>query len=228
MKSSREKDWVDEFVGALVGAVTLGVATDPVARLTASARAELARTRSVAIRAAEDLTGRTREELGEIVASNPHLVPIAVRVLWQAGMTGQDEVLEALGAVFGNAATHPEKADEAEILLLGIEAIRRQHIALLRVMAGPARWKSGDPEPYAGLQPSEVTALGEAERWNIEALPEASGDSEDQAALAATGLANAGFARAPSVYGGTGYQVTEMGRTLLDVLALYESRRAQS
>jgi hypothetical protein len=140
-------------------------------------------------------------------------------------MTGQDEVLEALGAVLGNAAAHPDRADEAEVLLLGIEAIRRQHIALLRVMAGPPRWRSKDPDPYADMQPAEVTASGETERWNIEALAEANGVSEDQAALAATGLANAGFARALSVYGGTGYQVTELGLKLLEVLEVFERQR---
>lgn len=225
MESRRELDWVDQFVGALAGVVTLGIGTDPVARLTATARAELARTRSVALGAAEDLTGMTREELGDRIAANPRLVPIAVRVLWQAGMTGQDEVLEALGAVLGDAAADPGKADEAEVLLLGIEAIRRQHIALLRVMAGTPRWKSEDPEPYADLQPAEVTALDEAERWNVEALAEAAGVTEDEAALTATGLANAGFARALSAFGGTGYQVTEMGQTLLEVLGVYEARR---
>ncbi|RNM12226.1 hypothetical protein [Nocardioides pocheonensis] len=226
MKPRQETDWVDEFVGALAGMLTAGVATDPMARLSAKARAELARTRSIALRAAEDLAGMTREDLGERIAANPKLVPIAARVLWQAGMTGQDEVLEALGAVLGNAAAHPDRADEAEVLLLGIEALRRQHIALLRVMAGPPQWKSNEPEPYQDLQPVQVTALGEAERWNVEALAEASGMTDDQAALAATGLSNAGFARALSVLGGTGFQVTEMGQVLLEVLDVYETRRA--
>ena len=162
----------------------------------------------------------TREDLGERIAAHPRLVPIAARVLWQAGMTGQEEILEALGAVLGNAAAHPDRADEAETLLMGVESIRRQHIQLLRAMARSPRWQTKEREPYAGLQPPEVTALGEAARWNAEALAEASRMSEDEAALVATGLA-----RALSVYGGTGYQVTDMGVTLLEVLRLYDERR---
>lgn len=225
MTKAHEVDWADELLGALAGALTLGLASDPVARLSVRARAEFARTRSVAIRAAEDLTGMSREELGETITAQPQLVPIAARVLFQAGMTGQDEVLEALGAVLGDAVAHPDRADEAELLLLGVEAIRRHHIALLRVMAGAPRWRSNDPEPYADMQPPEVTALGKTERWNIEALAEVVAVSEDQAALAATGLANAGFARALSVYGGTGYQITDLGRKLLEVLKVFEAHR---
>ena len=225
MESEIQPNWLDELVGASVGALSLGLLSGPVARLSAKARAELARNRSTAVRAAETLTGMAREDLGERIADNPQLVPIAARVLWQAGMTGQDEVLEALGAVLGNAAAHPERSDEAELLLLGVESIRRQHIRLLRAMSGTPQWKSGEPEPYEGLQPAEVTALGEEERWNIEALADAAGCSEDAASLAATGLANAGFARALSVYGGTGYQVTELGRSLLLVLAVYDEQR---
>lgn len=219
------RDWADEFVGALAGAVTLGLGADPIARLSAKARAELGRSRSVALRAAETLTGMTREDLGERIAAHPQLVPIAARVLWQAGMTGQDEILEALGAVLGNAAAHPDRADEAETLLLGVESIRRQHIHLLRALARSPQWKSHERGPYERLQPPEVTARGEAARWNVEGLAEAARMSEDEVALAVTGLANAGFARALSVYGGTGYQVTEMGLTLLGVLSLYDERR---
>ena len=114
-------------------------------------------------------------------------------------MTGQDKVLDALGAALGDAAREPSRVDEVELLVMGLEDIREQHIRVLALLSS----EGGG-------------AVGIAARGNM---------SEDDAAALLTRLANAGFARTESLWSGLGYGITTLGQTLLDVLAqLGESR----
>jgi hypothetical protein len=95
--------------------------------------AEQRRNRSRALRAAELMSGLSREDLAERIADNPRLVPLLTRVLYVSAMTGQDEVLAGLGAALGAAASDEDKIDEAEFMLARIEELRRHHFLILDV-----------------------------------------------------------------------------------------------
>lgn len=96
-------------------------------RLTRAVVAEQKRNRSRALRAAELMSGLSREDLAETIADNPRLVPLLTRVLYVSAMTGQDEVLAALGAALGAAASDEQRIDEAESMLARVEELRRHH-----------------------------------------------------------------------------------------------------
>lgn len=217
---------LDSTAGEIATVFTGGVGSALAGRLFGVVRKEVERARSVAIAAAEDVTGLKREDIAEKIADDPRLVPLVARTLYAIGMTNQDEILAALGAALGDAVSNPTRIDEVELIVIGLQDLRRTHISLLRTLAGEPRWLSRtDRPPYDDMQPVAVTALGEAERWNVEAIAEVSGLDDDEIAVLVTALANAGFVRALGVYGGTGYQVTSQGRTLLAVLETYDARR---
>ena len=129
---AKDGDWLDEAAGALVG-MTLPIVgpllQEPAKRLVGSVRAEHARNRDRALRAAVQMSGLTREELAERICTTPKLVPLLTRVLHEVGMTGQVEVLDALGAALGDAIREPSRSDEVELVLIGLESVRKQHNA---------------------------------------------------------------------------------------------------
>ena len=157
------------------------------------------------------MSGLTREELAERICTTPELVPLLTRVLHEVGMTGQVEVLDALGAALGDAIREPSRSDEVELVLIGLESVRKQHIrvlALLREAPEPSAPNSAtatDPEPL-WMRAADVAARGVA--------------TEESAAALLTGLANAGFAREAGAAwdSGVSYRITPLGETLLDVL----------
>ena len=70
-----------------------------------SIREEWARNSSKALRAAERISGMSREELSDRISDDPRLIPLVTRVLYAAGMTGQDTILRALGTALGDAGS---------------------------------------------------------------------------------------------------------------------------
>lgn len=183
-------------------------------------REEHSRSQSRALRAAELTSGLSREDLAVRIGETPGLVPILTRVLFAAGMTSQDEILDALGAAMGVAAADPDQADEIEFLLIGIQDLRRQHIVVLRAASGPPQWWES-PEDSADTTSARITTEVESSTWNVEALAEAAGLPIETTYIAVSGLANAGFVRAFNALGGMGYRMTSLGTTLLDVLERY-------
>lgn len=124
------EDLVEGFAGLFPGGSLVGVG---LRRLTRAVVAEQKRNRSRALRAAELTPGLSREDLAETIADNPRLVPLLTRVLYMSAMTGQDEVLAALGAALGAAASDEQKIDEAEFMLARVEELRRHHFQILHV-----------------------------------------------------------------------------------------------
>ena len=104
-------------------------------RALKSVREEWARNNSKALRAAERISGMSREELSDRISDDPRLIPLVTRVLYASGMTGQDTILRALGTALGDAVQNPEKVDEAELLLIGISDLRRHHVVILEAIA---------------------------------------------------------------------------------------------
>ena len=198
-------DVVESAVGALPGPFAL---LAPFAeRLTRKVQAERKRNTSVALRAAEWVSGKSREDLAEEIADRPELVPLLTRLLHAAGMNGHDDVLEALGTAFGDAVKEPSKVGEAELILEVLEGLTADHIRVLRVLitapqdARDRGWRASE---IAGHEMSLNTAL------------------ICVATLGARGLAQElqGFGGTPGLYG-----ITDTGLIVLD--AVDEARRAR-
>jgi hypothetical protein len=73
-----------------------------------------------------------REELGEVIAEDPRLIPLLERILFTAGMTGHDRTLSAMGAALAHALRNRDRIDEAELLLIAVSDLRGEHIAVLQ------------------------------------------------------------------------------------------------
>lgn len=93
---------------------------------------EWKRRASLCIHLAEQYSGLTREDIGETLKNEPHLLTLTNRVLYAAGMRGSDEVLLGLSAVLGGALRMPSEADEAEVYVSILEKLTAPHIELLR------------------------------------------------------------------------------------------------
>src|SRR5450631_2725122 len=135
---ARELDSLaDDIVEGIVSLIPIaGPLAAPLAkRLTRAVRAERARNFSVAIKAAERMSGRTREQLAEAIEEDPRLVPLVTRLLYAAGMTGQEESLWLMGAAFGDAVREPEKLDDAEMVLGAMTDLRAHHVRVLQLLA---------------------------------------------------------------------------------------------
>jgi hypothetical protein len=213
---------MSERVGAEVAAAVVSgipivgpIAGVAVRRLAEASITEIARLQSRSLRAAALVAGVSREELWERINNDPRLVPLVVRVLHEAGMTGQDEVLDALGAALGAAVIQPERSDEVEVILLGIGRVRRPHIRVLRHL-------EDDKDAYIVDDNGHRTSTNG--RWQARGIAHALGLTGDEAARLCTDLAGAGFCRQEAALGGMTFEVTDLGHALLTVLAAREQQ----
>jgi hypothetical protein len=154
---------------------------------------------STALRAAERVSGQTRKQLGEAIAEDPQLIPLATRVLYAAGMNGHDQTLAAMGRALGDAVRDRERIDEMELILTALADLGPAHVRLLQALAVPGAWVSPVSVPETDLPP-RVRDLC-------------------LATLISRGLVANSSGPAYRVR----YDATELGRTLLDVLAELET-----
>jgi hypothetical protein len=166
-----------------------------------SMREEWARNGSKAIRAAERASGLSREELADRISEDSRLIPLAIRVLYAAGMTGQESILRALGTTLGDAVRDPENIDEAELFLIGMSDLRRYHIVILEIMNRP---RPNDPDSLL--------------HWGSEPLADLSGYSRDLVNICIAGLVRSGLIRQVDDAYGVSYEISDLGRTALEVL----------
>src|SRR4051794_38625774 len=153
----------------------------------------------------------TREDITECLAKDPALVPIVVRVLHAAGMSGHDEILDALGAGLGEALLHPENASEVELIIMGLERLRPEHVRVLEVLGSP---------------PLQSDGAAEENPWNDITIGERLGWDRHRAFTAGVGLVNAGFALSLFVWTDrSALQITPLGQSLLQVLETYRGVR---
>lgn len=205
---------------------------------------ELGRLHSPAIDAAEQACGLSREDIAQRLEDEPQLVPLAARVLFQAGMTNQDETLRALGAMLGALILTPDDTDEAELIIIGLGDLRRVHLQILRVMDGSPKsritrrqerarpeltrlsdalaGRIGDTNTHDSSGDELITI--ETDAWNVEALADESGLSRDRTMLAVAGLVKSGFASTPTVVDGPGYVIAPAGKVVLEVLRRYQTQ----
>jgi hypothetical protein len=197
----------DMAVGAVGAIPVLGSLLQPLtARLLDAVRDEHARNASISLRSAERVSGLSREDLQRKIAEEPRLVPLLTRVLVAAGLTGYDDLLDAMGAALGEAVGDTTKIDEAEVLLIAIADLRAMHVHVLRIAKAdpPLRYDDGKP-----IQ----------SRWGINTLAPEANLSIDLTSLCVSALVSAGLLlQDGDVFGGPGYYISDLGRTVPDVL----------
>jgi hypothetical protein len=206
---ARSDDLVDELAGSAVEwlAGVAGVAVPAVGpvtrRLAVKVREEALRNRSTAIRAAEEASGLSREDLAEAIAADPRLVPLATRLLYAAGMNGYDRTLRGMGRAFGEAVRNRDSLEECELILTSLDGLTDTHARVLLLMTQEL--------PLAGGRPGH---------WTVALVVERSDLSSRVATLCLAGLVTRGLVGTSSSFlgGGTLYDLTELARLLLDVL----------
>lgn len=87
---------------------------------------------SVALRAAEAATGNTREEIEKIVAQDPEILSLYIRVLYAAGNSGNDQTLRMLGETLMHTFEAPSRASENEVIVSAIEGLTRDQLLVLQ------------------------------------------------------------------------------------------------
>ena len=173
-------------------------------RMSKKIREEWARNNSEALRAAERMCGLCREELADRISEDPRLIPLLIRVLYTAGMTGQGTTLRALGTALGGAVRDPKKIDEAEILLIGMANLRRHHIAILEIMT--------ESRPHPTKPDTFFT------NWTSATLAEKSTYSHDFVNICVAGLVQSGLISQVGDAYGLCYEISDLGRTALEVI----------
>lgn len=212
MADRREsRDLVDQIGGDVLNSVVevvagsipgVGAAAEALVR---KVRQEHQRRRSIALRAAEDASGLTREEIAEAIAKEPRLVPLVTRVLYAAGMNGHDATLKAMGAALGQAVGRPDAIDEAELILTALADLTDNHARTLLLL-------SKDPPELSGT----------ARVWTVELLERKSDLAPRATSLCLAALVARGLAAVTTGFGGGNvYGITMLGWDVLAVLREY-------
>lgn len=170
-------------------------------------REEWERNASKALRAAENASGMTREDLAELVENDPRAMPLYLQILWAAGMNGHDKTLRAMGAVFGHAADASARNDDegfedAELALRAMAGLGRRHFRVLSVLGeSSVHSTEAGSAVYNEFMPEYVSARSRLR--------------EEIAHQCLLNLAAAGLTTSVSVFDGTAYPITELGRAVL-------------
>lgn len=211
---SHDDSLPEDLAGDLVSIVIPGSGS-AVSRLFSAVRDEWNRNRSVALKAAERTAGMSREDLAERIEAHPDLVPLVTRLLWEAAMTGQGPLLEAMGAAFGAAVDDSARAEEYELVLGGLRNLRGDDVRILRHLH----------ESDIFFQQSDAAEVDmprdyQTVRQMAIALP----FSEQGIAFGLIRLVNQGFGTSMAVLDGTRFEISELGRLLFDALERMNNR----
>lgn len=170
---------------------------------------EWGRNRSVALRAAERASGMTREEIGEAIAEDPRLVPLATRLLHAAGMNGHDRTLKAMGAAFGDALRDRQSVDECELILASLVDVTDAHTLIMIKLTETGPYT----EPVDSNDPDRKRSRG----WRPDTLQQAMPLPSRVTALCVAALIARGLVRISDTWAAV-YELTELGRVLLEVV----------
>jgi hypothetical protein len=133
-------------------------------RIMPLVRDEHARRTSKALRVARQISGLDDEHLADAIRTRPELIPLFVKILNAAGSSGQDHVIDLLGARLGEAVKNADALQEKELLALALDGLTNGHISLLREYAGfpdtdPGVREAG-AEPIAAYVHSTLAGKG--------------------------------------------------------------------
>lgn len=137
----------------------VGVPSETLRLFEVAARKERARRVSVALRAAEDLTGRSRETLALAVSDSPQMLSLTIRVLLAAGNSGNDAVLQMLGQSLGRAYKTESATGEQELLVSAIEGLTQEQLIVLAACDSKPRPMDEVVERCAGKLSPELVEM---------------------------------------------------------------------
>lgn len=208
---------LEMIAGAVGGIPIVGGALEPAAargleHLVAERRRNASRLLELACQQAD----MSREELTDRISESPGTLGLSTRILYVAGMTGNDEVIQILAGFLGEALADPSKIDDVEVFVAAMSQVTGRHVQVLeRIGAGPPsrpnlmHWTSGLLELELPFR-SEVTQIA------VNGL------------VAAGFVAESGFdgggADQEAEPGGTVYVITSVGQAILDVLLAARGR----
>jgi hypothetical protein len=186
---------------------------------------EWQRNRSLALSLASERAGLSREDLEELVAENPRVIPLLIRTLHAAGMTGQDEAIGLLAGFLGDALADVSKISDVETLIGAVQNLTEHHIKLLEIIASA---------------PSDYPQLADlaGDHWTTGLVIAISSMRPELALAGVQGLLATGFVSDAGLdgggatwgdleSGGTILQITDLGGTVLDMLGeVAEFRRS--
>lgn len=89
---------------------------------------------SVALGVAEKVSGRSREELDDLIASDPAAVSLVLQFLQAAGNAGEESVLKLIGSVAGMGIRDISSAERQSTVLLSLEGLTAAHVRMLVVL----------------------------------------------------------------------------------------------
>ncbi len=200
----------DDVVASVSDSLLPGIG--PLVRhLLRGVRAEWERIGSVALFAAEAVSGLSREELAEALRSDPRLHPLLTRLLFAAGTNGHDAVLGAMGTALGHAVAEPARLDECDLILTALADLNAAHVTLLRLLT---------------TQPDRAPEGGDKWFWTPKKLLETAAFPAQVGPLVLAALISRGLAEIPPMRFGGPVHITALGRLLLDVVD--EWKRAES
>lgn len=217
MKDRIDKDLIPALVAGgldlLPAGGLLGVLGERGARRVIE---EWQRNRSWALQRAAERAGLSREDLQQVLEEHPEVIPLLIRTLHAAGMTGQDQTLRLLAAFLGDALADVSRVGEVETLIGAIENLTEHHIKVLEIV-------SSATSEHAELQ-------GRAsDHWTTGLVVGVSAMRPELALAGVQGLLAAGFVSdggldgggatwADLESGGTILVITELGSTVLEML----------
>lgn len=237
MSTKKSRTITSRYVGASLGSLPFVPSIvqelgESVARVVLE---EQARRQSTALKAAERSSGMTREEIGDALVATPHLVDPVTRVLYAAGMNGDDEILEVLGGILGHILITPDDTEEAELILAGIAELKRIHLQVLSGLSDPPKMLVQVDRSYSPVETFEAALTSDGKRpprapdsdgnvlqstdaWNAEALAVSTALSLTRTQMALAGLTRAGFALSPPELNGPAYIVSPAGTVVLTAI----------
>jgi hypothetical protein len=123
------RDLAPEAISALLQVPLVG----PMLKLVET---EALQRRSVALAAAEKLSGSSREELAARIARAPRSVDRLIRLLHAAGLNGDDQTLQMMGAVLAEGlgaeeGGERELEDEDDRVVDGLATLQQRHVRML-------------------------------------------------------------------------------------------------
>jgi len=179
-----------------------------VRRMFVAVVGEWSRNRSAALAAAERTSGLSRDDLAERIEAHPELVPLVTRLLWEAAMTGQHALLEAMGAAFGARVDDLPRAADYELVLGGLRNLRGEDMATVRKLAQASMFHHSEEDAAKKVDPHDLHKF--AARLGV---------SPEVVVFSLSRLTGPGFAVSrTSLFGNAQYELTDLGRLLFDAL----------
>lgn len=211
---------IPELVGGAVGLIPGGGLVQALGeRASRAVMSEWKRNSSKVLALAVAQAGMSREDLADVLERKPSVVPLLVRTLYAAGMSGQDKTLRVLAGFLGTALADVSKVDDVSLMLSAIADLHEHHIKVLEIL----EQRSTD---------SPALRHVEAARWTTDLVVKASGMRRELTLAAVRGLLNAGFAADNGIdedmtwddleSGGALLAITDLGKTVLDTLRAVE------